>query len=424
MYTSFSLLQVITTGIPSQYFPIPFHETFISFENPKQRIPNSGAPEEFRTHFKNSWWRLGQCSDCSKRRIVLILSEKHWKTLQTALRSLKDRLTAGKADCHCQRCGNVLSFKKFMLCLLCKMNEKSKFLLRGTISSAMSAWTQAGLPLALTLKEEVMPVPLRVEFWPDLGRGRDRHLYSSHLFRLDLFGNNSEEVMAAIAQFVLCCVDPTQKDSQTNACFAKRTQDMTGYWTVAASHGLSFTRRSHNMFNHDHMITSLTIWSFHSVCWINGYFNPLWKLFKSQIPFVSAQLMDMSGALPWDSQPCPCSQCPRYSLLPIIVHDKLLREMIPLGRNPDFVWFSTFIRILPDLVCLLQAALNFHLAHVARKRWTTALHPKGNSNKENQRATNKSFNDTISWPVLNNKPRKMKGMIEDYRRQWSKALKL
>lgn len=155
--------------------------------------------------------------------------------------------------------------------------------------------------------------------------------------------------MAAIAQFVLCSVDPTQKDSQTNACFAKRTQDMTGYWTVAASHGLSFTRRSHNMFNHDHMITSLTIWSFHSVCWINGYFNPLRKLFKSQIPFVSAQLMDMSGALPWDSQPCPCSQCPRYSLLPIIVHDKLLREMIPLGRNPDFVWFSTFIRILPDL---------------------------------------------------------------------------
>lgn len=163
-------------------FPNSFHETFISFENPKQRIPNSGAPEEFRTHFKNSWWRLGQCSDCSKRRIVLILSEKHWKTLQTALRSLKDRLTAGKADCHCQRCGNVLSFKKFMLCLLCKMNEKSKFLLRGTISSAMSAWTQAGLPLALTLKEEVMPVPLRVEFWPDLGRGRDRHLYSSTCF--------------------------------------------------------------------------------------------------------------------------------------------------------------------------------------------------------------------------------------------------
>lgn len=93
MYTSFSLLRVITTGIPSQYFPIPF----ISFENPKQPIPNSGAPEEFRTHFKNSWWRLGQCSDCSKRRIVLILSEKHWKTLQAALRSLKDRLTAGKA---------------------------------------------------------------------------------------------------------------------------------------------------------------------------------------------------------------------------------------------------------------------------------------------------------------------------------------
>lgn len=298
-----------------------------------------------------------------------------------------------------------------MLCLLCRMNEKSKFLLRGTIPSAMSAWTQAGLPLALTLKEEVMPVPLRVEFWPDLGRGRDRHLYSSTCFiwnHLDLFGNDSEEVMAAIAQFVLCC-DPTQKDSQTNACFAKRTQDMTGYWTVAASHGLSFTRRSHNMFNHDHMITSLTIWSFHSVCWINGYFNPLWKLFKSQIPFVSAQLIDMSGALPWDSQPCPCSQCPRYSLLPIIVHVKLLREMIPfLGRNPDFVWFSTFIRILPDLSASFK------------RRWTSTWPTL----QESAGPTNKSFNDTISWPVLNNKPRKMKGMIKDYRRQWSKALKL
>jgi len=67
-----------------------------------------------------------------------------------------------------------------------------------------------------------------------------------------------------------------------------------------------------------------------------------------------------------------------------------------LGRNPDFVFVFYLCSYLARSVCLLQAALNFHLAHIARKRWTTALHPKGNSNKENQRATNKSFNDKIS----------------------------
>lgn len=132
------------------------------------------------------------------------------------------------------------------------------------------------------------------------------------------------------------------------------------------------------------MITSLTIWSFHSVCWIHGYFRcGNYSNLKFRLSLHS-----------WWT----CRQGPCLGILNLVHVLNVLDIAFCLSSSTlSFCekWFRSWEEIqvlcgfLPLFVsCLLQAALNFHLAHVARKRWTTALHPKGNSNKENQRATN------------------------------------